>query len=108
MSNREENDVRFGKKWLKEIMKLPKAYIVEEFVKEKTLENERLSKINDELTELLETIDSYLSPNPNNYIGCNSVIHSRIKQLLTELKGDAVLKCGNCNCLYSCAKDGFA
>ena len=36
-------------------------------------------------TELLKEIDEYLSPNPQNYIGSGSILHQKIKDLLSNL-----------------------
>ena len=37
------------------------------------------------LKELLKEIDDYLSPNPKNHIYCQSVLHEKIKSVLSKV-----------------------
>lgn len=82
MKEQRSTEQPFGNEWLKEVMKLPKKYIIEEFTKQALIKNQNLEDQNRELIEVLDAIDNYLSPNPKNYIGCGSIIHQRVKYLL--------------------------
>ena len=40
----------------------------------------------DELLALLNEMDEYLSPHPQNYIGCESILHTRMRELIAKIK----------------------
>jgi len=49
--------------------------------------NAPLIVLSPEMAGLLKEIDEYLSPNPQNYIGCRSILHSKIISLLAKIDG---------------------
>jgi hypothetical protein len=47
----------------------------------------RLFRAAAEMMALLEECDEYLSPNTQNYIGCESILHSKMRDLISKVKG---------------------
>lgn len=54
---------------------------------EKSGADARLFRAAAEMMALLEECDEYLSPNPQNYIGCESVLHAKMRDLIGNVKG---------------------
>lgn len=46
-------------------------------------------KAGQDAIELLKEIDKYLSPNPKNHIYCQSVLHEKIKSVLSKVPVDS-------------------
>jgi len=56
---------------------------------EKSGADARLFRAAAEMMSLLEECDEYLSPNPQNYIGHGSILHTKMRDIIAKVKGGA-------------------